>query len=79
MKRPILHFFYLLYCVEAGIFLFLAPWSVLWFRISLSQVPALREILMTGQVRGGVSAMGILLLLAGMIDFIEYCRVLRES
>jgi len=30
VKRPWLHLLYLLYCAEAGVYLLLVPWSVLW-------------------------------------------------
>ncbi len=78
VKRPLLHFFYLLYCVEAGIFLVMVPWSAFWVRHSLSQAPVFGDLLMTGQIRGGVSALGCLLLLTGMLDFVEFCRGVKE-
>ncbi len=79
MKRPLVYFFYLLYCVEAGIFLFMVPWSALWVRNALAHIPGIGSFLLTGQVRGGVSALGILLLLSGMLDFVDYCRALKQS
>lgn len=79
MKRPLAYFFYLLYCVEAGIFLLMVPWSALWVRNSMTQAPLLGEYLMTGQVRGAVSAFGLLLLFVAMLDFVDYCRAVREA
>ena len=78
MTRPLLSFFYLLYCVEAGIFLLMAPWSALWVRNSMAQAPLMGEYLMTGQIRGAVSAFGFLLLLAAMLDFVDYCHASKE-
>ncbi len=78
MTRPLLSFFYLLYCVEAGIFLLMVPWSALWVRNSMAQAPRLGEYLMMGQIRGAVSAFGFLLLLSAMFDFVDYCRASRE-
>ena len=45
MKRIWLHFLYLLYCVEAGIFLILVPWSLLWTHSYFSQIPGLGNLL----------------------------------
>jgi hypothetical protein len=75
----VLYFFYLLYCVEAGIFLLMVPWSALWVRNSMAQAPLMGEYLMMGQVRGAISAFGFLLLLVAMHDFIDYCRATRET
>jgi hypothetical protein len=79
VKRPLLYFFYLLYCVEAGIFLLMVPWSALWVRNSMAQAPLMGEYLMMGQIRGAVSGFGFLLLLVAMLDFVDYCRATREA
>lgn len=79
MKRPVLYFLYLLYCVEAGIFLLLAPWSILWTNGYYAQVASLRGFLLSGYVRGMVSAVGLLHLLAAMVDFRAFYRALRDS
>ena len=78
VKRPILSFIYLLYCVEAGIFLILAPWSALWIRTAFAQAPALHRLLMSGHVRGAVSALGCLMILTALVDFAGFCRAVRE-
>jgi hypothetical protein len=52
VKRPLLYFFYLLYCVEAGIFLLMVPWSALWVRNSMAQAPLMGEYLMMGGALG---------------------------
>lgn len=79
MKRPLLYFLYLLYCVEAGIFLLLAPWSILWTNGYYAQVASLRVILLSGYVRGMVSAVGLLHLLAALVDFRAFYRALKDS
>lgn len=77
--RSWIRFFYLLYCVEAGVFLVLAPWSLLWLHSYYAQIPVLRGLLLSGYLRGGVSAIGVLMLLVGVIDCAAFCRDLRRS
>jgi len=79
MKRPLLNFLYLLYCLEAGIFLLLVPWSRIWTNSYFAQMPALRVILLSGYSRGAVSALGILHILLAAKDFLVFCRTLRQS
>jgi hypothetical protein len=79
LKRLLLQFFYLLYCVESGIFLLLAPWSLLWVHGYFAQMPAFRGLLLSGYVRGGVSAIGLLMLVVATIDFSAFCRTLKDS
>jgi hypothetical protein len=79
VKGRWVQFLYLIYCVEAGLFLGLVPWSVLWVESVFVGMPALREIFLSGYVRGGVSAVGVLMLAAGARDFVAFCRALRES
>jgi hypothetical protein len=69
---------YLLYCVEAGVFLLLAPWSLAWAHSYYAQVPALRTILLSGYVRGGVSAIGLLHLVVAAVDFTAFRRALKS-
>ncbi len=79
MKRIWLQFFYLLYCVEAGIFLVLVPWSLLWAHSYFAQIPGLRDLLLSGYVRGAVTAFGVLHLLVASRDFAAFCRAVRRS
>jgi len=79
VKRPLLYFLYLLYCVEAGIFLCLVPWSRFWINSYFVQIPTLRSILLSGYLRGGVTAIGLLHLVVATKDFVAFCRVLKES
>ncbi len=78
MKRPLLYFFYLLYCVEAGLFLCLAPWSRIWSNSYFAQMPGLREVLLSGSLRGGVSAIGVMHLIVAWKDFLGFCRALKQ-
>ena len=77
MKRHWLHFLYLLYCVEAGIFLLLVPWSPVWIHNYFAQTPVLRPILGSGYLRGAVSALGLLHLAAGAADLRVLSRTLQ--
>jgi hypothetical protein len=78
MKRPILQFLYLLYIVETGVFLVLVPWSLLWVHSYFAQIPPLRPLLLSGYLRGGVSALGLLQIGMGAIDFMAFCRALKS-
>jgi hypothetical protein len=77
MKRPILHFLYLLYIVETGVFLVLVPWSLMWVHSYFAQIPPLRPILLSGFVRGCVSAIGLIQIGMGAVDFLAFCRALK--
>jgi hypothetical protein len=79
MKRPILHFLYLLYIVEAGVFLCLVPWSLIWVHSYFAQIPPLRPILLSGFVRGCVSAIGLIQIGMGAADFLAFCRALKST
>ena len=79
MNRPWLQFLYLLYCVEAGIFLLLVPWSPVWIHNYFAQIPVLRPILGSGYLRGAVSALGLLHLAVAARDLVAFCRVLRNA
>ncbi len=79
MKRVWLQFFYLLYCVEAGIFLVLVPWSILWNHSYFAQVPGLRDVLLSGYMKGAISSFGMLHLLVASRDFLTFCRVVKDA
>jgi hypothetical protein len=70
---------YLLYCVEAGLFLLLVPWSFLWVNSYFAQVPGLRGVLLSGYARGAVSGLGLLILIAGAADLVAFCRSFRDA
>jgi|GEM_PF-834654 len=62
-------FLFILYCIEAGVVLLMAPWSGNWEGIVLAQpVAALRESLLLGPVRGALSGFGIVHLVWAVHD-----------
>ena len=63
---------FILYCVEAGTFLLLAPWSPIWDR-TLIQIPleVLRIASLHPVVRAAVSGFGIVHLVWGAHDLDE--------
>lgn len=77
VKRPILHFLYLLYIIETGVFLVLVPWSLMWVHSYFAQIPPLRPFLLSGYVRGCISAIGLIQIGMGGIDFLAFCRALK--
>lgn len=60
---------FILYCVEAGVFLILAPWSANWDR-TLIQLPVgwLRDLVLEPFTRGAVTGFGLVHLLWGTHD-----------
>ncbi|HEV8198397.1 MAG TPA: hypothetical protein VGS03_00060 [Candidatus Polarisedimenticolia bacterium] len=79
MRRPWLYLAYLLYCAEAGIYLLLVPWSALWGPLLLGWPARPRALLATGMARGGISALGGLLLVVCLIDLVRFCRGFRSA
>ena len=67
-RRDALRFLvYVLYCLEGGVFLTLAPWSALWKSNYFFQLlPLLGTIGLHPVARGLVSAVGVLLFLHGI-------------
>jgi hypothetical protein len=66
---PLFRWLFILYCVEAGVFLVLAPWSLLWDRGCLGlPMPSLRQACLHPVLRGGVSGFGLVHLLWGAHD-----------
>lgn len=62
-------FLFVVYCVEIGLFLVLAPWTVLWDR-TLGQVPSqlLRLIVLHPAARAAVTGFGLVHLVWGAHD-----------
>ena len=60
---------FVFYCVEAGVFLLLAPWSPIWDRV-LAAVPigGLYPFVLKPIVRAAVSAFGVVHLVWGAHD-----------
>ncbi len=60
---------FILYCVEAGLFLIMAPWSPVWDR-NIVQIPlaALRTLALHPAARGAVTGFGLVHLVWGAHD-----------
>jgi len=57
----------ILFCVEVGLFLLLAPWSEIWGRNSLvTYVPAFGPVYLSYYFRGAVSGLGLINLWLGL-------------
>jgi len=70
MRSSILfRIFFILYCAEAGLFLLLAPWSLVWDR-TIMQLPlvALRGVWLHPLVRSALSGFGLVHLVWGLHD-----------
>lgn len=63
---------FILYCIEAGIFLCWAPWSGFWER-SLGGLPSLRlaALMLDPWARGAVTGFGLVHLVWGIHDLQE--------
>jgi len=63
---------FILYCVEAGTFLVLAPWSPIWDRtLVLIPFEAMRTLGLHALLRAAVSGFGLIHLLWGAHDLDE--------
>jgi hypothetical protein len=63
---------FILYCVEAGIFLIFAPWSPVWDQTMLRlPLAALRTLCLHSYLRGAVSGFGLVHLVWGAHDLQE--------
>lgn len=64
---------FLLYCIEAGVLLLLAPWSPSWDR-TVVQIPSyhLQSLLALGTFRGAVSGFGLVHLVWGAHDLDDW-------
>lgn len=73
---------FVLYCIEAGVLLLLAPWSASWDR-TVSRIPslALQVVLFHPALRGAVSGFGLVHLVWGVHDLDQWLarRKLREQ
>jgi hypothetical protein len=71
---------FVVYCVEAGIFLILAPWGPMWAR-TLSHLPLgpLGTLFLHPLLRGAVSGFGLVHLVWGANDLQALLRSRRRS
>jgi hypothetical protein len=73
-------FLYLLYFFEAGLFLAVAPWSQGWDEAVLYLCsPDVASFLRSGYVRGGVSAMGAIHVVWGLLEATGAARAARGA
>lgn len=60
------------YLIEAGLILLVVPWSGFWERNYFTQaVPAAEGLLRSPAVRGAVSGLGVVNLVAGFADLVS--------
>jgi hypothetical protein len=66
---------FIVYFLEVGLLLVIAPWSVLWDRNYFIHLwPALGVLMGNGYVRGAVSGLGFINLAAAVAEFIGFFR-----
>lgn len=66
---------FLVYCVEAGLFLLMSPWLAAWSHaVLLLPFGPLRDFLLTSWTRGLISAFGLLHLVWGLHDLDLFLR-----
>lgn len=67
--RSLTRILFLLYCIEVGVLLLLAPWSPSWDR-AVIQIPSfqIQSLLAHGVVRGAISGFGLVHLVWGAHD-----------
>lgn len=71
---------FLIYCVEAGVFLLLAPWSAGWDRnMLLWNAGAFESVWLHPAFRGGVSGFGLVHLVWGAHDLDLWLSSRRAS
>lgn len=66
---------FLVYCVEAGLFLLLSPWLTAWSHaVLLLPFGFVRTFLLTSWMRSAISAFGVLHLVWGLHDLDLFLR-----
>jgi len=76
----VFRFLFIVYCVEAGVFLLFSPWSLFWDR-GVLQIPlaTLRTACLSTGVRGAVSGFGLVHLIWGAHDVDGWWRERRRT
>ena len=78
--RLVVFLTYILYCFYIGVLLLILPWTALWDANGLAdRFPAFGAMVLAGPTRGAVSALGLLLLLFGVVDAIRFIRLGGEE
>lgn len=66
---------YILFCFQVGIFLLIFPWLRLWETHGLLiEYPVFRSVMMNNFFRGAVSGLGIVNVVIGSIEVINFGR-----
>ena len=75
-----LPFFFALYCLEAGVFFLVVPWTMIWtLNPLLHSNIALGMLADNPFVRGFVSGIGLLHLIVGVRDLVRIARQRRSG
>ena len=73
MGKKIQILIYLFYCFEVGLFLLFIPWMKAWeANYFLERYAFLRPILLSGYTKGAVSSLGLVHLLLGFSDAMDF-------
>ncbi|MEE9226520.1 MAG: hypothetical protein V3U66_02165 [Acidobacteriota bacterium] len=73
MGKKIQVLIYLFYCFEVGLFLLFIPWMKAWeANYFLERFAVLRPILLSGYTKGAVSSFGLVHLLLGFSDALDF-------
>jgi hypothetical protein len=71
---------YVAFFLEVGLLLIVLPWSSFWDRnYFLLAWPGLQPFLANNFVRGGVTGLGLVNLIAGLTDLVFVCAVRRRQ
>jgi hypothetical protein len=78
--QALLRVFFIVYCLEAGFFLLIGPWSPGWQRIALHlPLAPLRLLLLRPLMRGAVSGFGLVHIVWSLHDLRDWFGRLRMS
>ena len=73
--KALLKILYILFCFQVGIFLLVFPWLRLWESHGLLlQFPAVRSIMMNNFLRGAISGLGIVNVIIGGMEVVNFGR-----
>jgi hypothetical protein len=66
--------------LEAGLLLLLIPWSSFWDRNYFAEsLPVLRRLMMNNFVRGGISGLGLVNIIAAVAELSEMLATSRHA
>lgn len=80
MLQRLSFYFYVFYCLEVGIFLLIVPWWLpqVWEQNYIYYLfPSLKQMFLSGYVRGAVSGLGVVNILLGIVEVIQHERMKR--